>query len=174
MYCNIIWYMCIYVYTHIERERDTYAYTYIYIYTHTIHICIYTYRAASMSETWRVARLVLEIAEFCLYGQFSKVQPGQMGPAPGRFELSKGALRWTWAMALGFETLNLAFWKLQSWELTVWIWNWDYYYYYYYHYLCIYIYIYIHIFIHISVVYIYVIYIYISYLYSYICIIWSK
>ena len=28
------------------------------------------------------------------YGQFSKVQSGKMGPAPGRFELSEGILKW--------------------------------------------------------------------------------
>ena len=27
------------------------------------------------------------------YGRFSKIQPGKMGPAPGRFELSKGILK---------------------------------------------------------------------------------
>ena len=28
------------------------------------------------------------------YGQFSKVQPGKMCPDPGKFELSKGILKW--------------------------------------------------------------------------------
>ena len=28
-----------------------------------------------------------------IYGQFSRVQPGEMGPAPGRFELSKGIMK---------------------------------------------------------------------------------
>ena len=28
-----------------------------------------------------------------LYGQFSKLQSGKMGPGPGRFELSKGILQ---------------------------------------------------------------------------------
>ena len=28
----------------------------------------------------------------CVYGQFSTVQFGKLGPAPGRFELSKGML----------------------------------------------------------------------------------
>ena len=32
---------------------------------------------------------------------------GQMGPAPERFELSKCILKWTEAIVLGFETLNL-------------------------------------------------------------------
>ena len=33
-----------------------------------------------------------EIRRAC-YGQFSKVPSGKMGPAPGRFELSKGLLK---------------------------------------------------------------------------------
>ena len=39
-------------------------------------------------------------------GEFSKAQSGKMGPVPGRFELSKGILKGTYAMAPGFETLN--------------------------------------------------------------------
>ena len=53
------------------------------------------------------------------YGQFSKVQSGEMGPAPGIFELSKGILKWTWAMILGFETLDWFSSKSNLWELTV-------------------------------------------------------
>ena len=40
------------------------------------------------------------------YGQFSKVQSGRMGPAPGRFELPKGVLGGKSAMVLGFETIH--------------------------------------------------------------------
>ena len=63
------------------------------------------------------------------HGQFSKVQSGKMGPAPGRFDVSKGILTWTWAMVLGFETLTFKFRELKAWELTVshalrMEWNW--------------------------------------------------
>ena len=47
-------------------------YIYIYIY-------IYIYVLPPRSET--------------AYGQFSKVQSGKVGPAPGRFEFSKGILK---------------------------------------------------------------------------------
>ena len=51
--------------------------------------------------------------------KFSKVQSGKMSPAPGRCELSKGMLKWTYTMFLGFETLKLKCCELKLWELTV-------------------------------------------------------
>ena len=45
------------------------------------------------------------------YGQFSKVQSGEMGPAPGRSEPSKGIFRSRRATPLGFESLS-NFWIL--------------------------------------------------------------
>ena len=49
----------------------------------------------------------------------SKVQSGKTGRAPGRLELSKGISKWTRAMVLGLETLNLKLFELKSSELTV-------------------------------------------------------
>ena len=53
------------------------------------------------------------------HGQLSKAQSGKTGPAPGRFEFSKGMLDWQWAIILGFETLDLKCCELKLWELTV-------------------------------------------------------
>ena len=52
-------------------------------------------------------------------GQFSKVQSGNMGRGPRRFELSKGMLNLTMAMLPGFETINLKFCDMRLRELTV-------------------------------------------------------
>ena len=52
-------------------------------------------------QRWRLD----EVGSVC--GQFSRVQSGKMGPAPGRFDLSKGISKSSSAMVLGFETLNL-------------------------------------------------------------------
>ena len=52
-------------------------------------------------------------------GGSSKVQPGEMGSAPGSFESSQGSLRLKWTMLLGFEPLTSYFCDLNVWELTV-------------------------------------------------------
>ena len=57
-----------------------------------------------------IARLWVSPGE---YGQFSRVQSGKMGPDPGRFEASRGTLKWTWAMVLGFETLELKMLRIE-------------------------------------------------------------
>ena len=48
-----------------------------------------------------------ELLEAAECGQSSEVQSGKTSPAPGRSGLSKGLLKSTQAMVLGFETLNL-------------------------------------------------------------------
>ena len=55
-------------------------YVYIYIYTHMLHTYVYTYITPCSYRSVD-------------YGQFSKVQSGEMCPDPGRFELSKGMLK---------------------------------------------------------------------------------
>ena len=47
------------------------------------------------------------------YGQVSTVKSGRFGPAPGRFELSKGISKGKYTMALGSETLDLKFCELE-------------------------------------------------------------
>ena len=66
------------------------VYIYIYIY---IHLCVYIY----------------------IYIYIH----GKVSPVPGRFELSKGILKRTKAVVLGFETINLKFCELKLRELTV-------------------------------------------------------
>ena len=53
------------------------------------------------------------------HGRFSKVQSGKMGPAPRRFEHSKGTLKRTCVTVLGSETLNFENCELQLWKPTV-------------------------------------------------------
>ena len=60
--------MCIYIYV--------YTYIYIYIYIERDHIYIYIYMYIHMQRPD--------------HGQCSKSRCGEMGPAPGRFGLSKG------------------------------------------------------------------------------------
>ena len=94
-----IYYLSLYIYIYI------YIYdTYIYIYTHIhvtlcvyIYIYIYTFVVSSASVP---AFLPHEQGPSALgpepirkKGELSKVQYGKTGPAPGRFELSKGMLK---------------------------------------------------------------------------------
>ena len=54
-------------------------------------------------------------------GQFSEVQSGKMGPAPGRFELPKAILKWNKCTGSGISRPsmgNLANWKYDNWPYS--------------------------------------------------------
>ena len=64
---------------------------YIYIYIYNIYIYIYTHIHVIAGVKGMISKP--KTKRRGARGQFSKAQSGKMGPAPGRFELSKGTLK---------------------------------------------------------------------------------